>query len=126
MEPSTSLARRPAGAVLAATAGATLPTYVTREQARAMINAAETTAHRLLLETLWQSGGRITEVLRLRPCDLDLAEGALRLVNLKQRKRANRTKLVYVNAELIGDLRRYAHDVRIPATGPLFRARQHR
>jgi hypothetical protein len=26
--------------------------YVTREQARAMINAAETTTHRLLLETL--------------------------------------------------------------------------
>jgi len=26
---------------------------VTREQARAMINVAETTTHRLLLETLW-------------------------------------------------------------------------
>jgi integrase len=64
------------------------------DQARRIVDAAETTAHRLLLETLWQSGGRITEVLRLRPCDLDPHEGALRLSNLKQRKRANRTKLV--------------------------------
>jgi len=35
-----------------------------------MINAAETTTHRLLLETLWQTGGRVQEVLRLRPYDL--------------------------------------------------------
>ena len=121
----TTLAVRPAVSLLAAAAGAGLPRYVLPDQVRAIINTADTTAHRLLLETLWQSGGRITEVLHLRPCDLDLAEGALRLVNLKQRKRSNRTKLVYVTAELIGDLRRYAHDARIPATGPLFRARQH-
>jgi hypothetical protein len=31
-----------------------------------MIKATETTMHRLLLETLWQSSGRVTEVLRLR------------------------------------------------------------
>ena len=57
------------------------------DQARAIINA-ETTAHGLLLETLWQSGGRITEVLRLRPCDLDQREGALRVQNLKQHEPA--------------------------------------
>jgi hypothetical protein len=45
---------------------------VSPEQARAIVNAAEMTAHRLLQETLWQSGGRITELLRLRSCDLDL------------------------------------------------------
>ena len=32
--------------------------------------------HRLLLETLWQSGGRVTEVLRLRLFDPPEAEGA--------------------------------------------------
>src|SRR5690348_6803951 len=47
-------------------AGDRLPSYVTREQARASINAAATTSHRLLLETHRQSGGRVTEVLRLR------------------------------------------------------------
>jgi integrase len=124
MEPSTSLARRPAGAVLAVTAGATLPTYVTREQARAMINATETTTHRLLLETLWQSGGRVTEVLRLRPCDLVLEEGAIVLTNLKQRRRERRQKLVYVSADLVAQLRALARDARVPTTGFFFRSRQ--
>jgi integrase len=68
---TASLVVRPAVSLVAAAAGAGLPRYVLPEQARAIINAAETTAHHLLLETLWQSGGRITEVLRLRPCDLD-------------------------------------------------------
>jgi integrase len=119
-----ALAVRPAASLVAAAAGAGLPRYVLPEQARAIINAAETTAHHLLLETLWQSGGRITEVLRLRPCDLDEVEGALRLQNLKQRKRANKTKLVYVSPELVGDLGRYAHDARLRQTDYLFGARR--
>jgi hypothetical protein len=43
------------------------------EQAGAIINAAATTQHCLPLETVLQSGRRITEVLRLRPRDLDVA-----------------------------------------------------
>lgn len=122
---ATALATRPVVSLLAEAAGIGLPRYILPEQARSIINAAETTQHRLLLETLWQSGGRITEVLRLRPCDLDQIEGALRLVNLKQRRRAMRTKLVYVAPELVGDLRRLAIDLRIPQTGFLFGSHQH-
>jgi integrase len=121
---STALATRPALSIVAE-AAAGLPRYVLPDQARAIINAAQTTQHRLLLEALWQSGGRITEVLRLRPCDLDEREGAFRLQNLKQRRRANKTKMVYVDPQLIGDLRRLATDQRIPQTGYLFGARRH-
>jgi integrase len=67
---ATDLAQRLAAAIIAEAAGPYLPTYVTRDQARAIINAARTTTHRLLLESLWQSGGRVTEVLRLRLSDL--------------------------------------------------------
>jgi hypothetical protein len=42
-----ALAKSPAAAIVAQAAGPRLPSYVTREQARAMINAAETTTHRL-------------------------------------------------------------------------------
>ena len=45
-------------------------------------NPAETTTHRLLLETLWQTGARVQEVLRLRPGDVVEAEGAM--TNLMQ------------------------------------------
>jgi site-specific recombinase XerD len=61
---------KPAAALVAGIAGARLPSYVSPEQARAIINAAQTTRDRLLLECFWQTGGRVSEVLRLRPCDV--------------------------------------------------------
>jgi integrase len=107
------LAHRPsAAAVVGEAAGARLPAYVTREQARAVIAAAQSTRDRLLFECLWQTGGRVTEVLRLRRGDVDAREGALRLANLKQRRRALREKLVYVSPELLRDLLHYAKDLR--------------
>src|ERR671933_135418 len=57
-ESITSLARRPAASLLAEASGEHLPSYVTRAQARAVINAATTQTHRLLLECLWKSGSR--------------------------------------------------------------------
>jgi integrase len=96
-----------------------LPSHVTREQARATINAAETTTHRLLLEILWQTGGRVQEVPRLRPRDLVRAEGAIALTNLKQRR-----KLVYVNPDLLGAVRALAGGAGVPSTGYFFRSRQ--
>jgi integrase len=123
MVSSAALAKRPAAAIVAQAAGPKLPSYVSREQARAMINAAETTTHRLLLEALWQTGGRVREVLRLRPSDLVEAEGAIALTNLKQRRREQRRKLVYVNPDLLGALRALARDAGVPSTGYFFRSR---
>jgi hypothetical protein len=57
---SATLAPRPAASVLAESVGAGLPRYVLPDQARRIVSSAETTAHRLVLETLWQSGGRIS------------------------------------------------------------------
>src|SRR5918912_2548012 len=119
-ESITSLARRPTASLLAEAAGEHLPSYVTREQARAIINAATTQAHRLLLECLWQSGGRISEVLRLRPCDLDEREGALVLDNRKQ-KRGSRKKRVYVSADLVAELQVLARDAYVGYRGCFFR-----
>jgi integrase len=121
----TALAPRPVTSLVAEAAGPGLPRYVLPDQARQIVNAAETTTHRLLLEVLWQSGGRLSEVLRLRPCDVDQVESALKLANLKQRRRGNKTKLVYVSPQLVGDLRRLATDAHIPSTGYFFGARRH-
>jgi hypothetical protein len=52
---TTALATRPVVSLVAQAAGAGLPRYVLPDQARSIINAAETTQHRLLLECLWQS-----------------------------------------------------------------------
>jgi integrase/recombinase XerD len=119
------LARRPSAAAVGAdAAGARLPAYVTREQARAVIAAARATRDRLLFECLWQTGGRVTEVLRLRRGDVDAREGALRLVNLKQRRRALRQKLVYVSPELLRDLVHYAKDLRLGPGDHFFASRK--
>ena len=122
-----ALDRRPAMAVLAQAAGDRLPSYVTREQARAIINAAATTTHRLLLEALWQSGGRVTEVLRLRPCDLDPGAPVLHLVNLKQRPQRGGhlpSKAVIVSPDLVAALRALTNDAHVAHTGYFFRSRK--
>jgi integrase/recombinase XerD len=113
-----------ATAVVARASSDGLPSYVTAEEARRVIDAAETTRDRLLLETLWQTGGRVSEVARLRRGDVDPAEGALRLVNLKQKRRALAAKLVYVGSGLVAALLAFANDARVPPTGSLFRSRQ--
>ena len=53
-----ALTLRPAALLVTAEDGAGLPRYVLPDQARAIINVADTTARRYLLETLWQSDGR--------------------------------------------------------------------
>jgi integrase len=118
-ESTTSLARRPAASIVARAAGERLPTYVTREQARTIINAASTLQHRVLLECLWQSGGRVSEVLRLRPRDVDALEGALMLENRKQ-KRGNRRKRVYVSPDLVAQLQLLGRERRTGYPGFLF------
>jgi integrase/recombinase XerD len=118
---TTALARRPVASLVAEASGEHLPAYVTRDQARAIINAATSQSHRLLLECLWQSGGRISEVLRLRRCDVDHAEGALVLENRKQKK-GNRRKRVYVSDDLVAQLRTLANDQGLRYRGFYFRS----
>ncbi len=111
-----------AGALVAAPVDR-LPVYVTAAEARAIINAAEGFRDRLLLETIWQTGGRISEVLRIRPTDVDALLGTIQLANLKQR-RARARKVVYVSVDLAAQLRALARDLRIPVDGYLFQSRQ--
>lgn len=61
-----------------------LPKYLPPEQVRRLIAAAKTERDRLLLETLWQTGGRISEVLAITAEDIDLANRQIKLVTLKQ------------------------------------------
>jgi len=125
--PRSAIIRRPAAAIVAQAAGDRLPSYVTREQARTIINVAATTMHRLLLEALWQSGGRVTEVLRLRPCDLDSAAPILHLVNLKQRPQRGShlpRKAVIVSPDLVAALRALTNDAHVAYTGYFFRSRK--
>jgi integrase len=93
---------------------------VTREEARSIINSTDRFRDRLLLETIWQTGGRITEALRLRPANVNVADGSLELPNLKQRGKSTPTKLVWVSPDLCAQLRALARDLHVPIDGYLF------
>lgn len=113
-----ALAPRPAAAIVAAAVAGGVPAYVDRDQVERILDAVRTTRYRLLVRALWQTGGRAAEVLGLRPCDVDRAEGALLLVNLKQRRPSR--KRVYVSGELCADLAAFARELRMPPGGFYF------
>jgi integrase len=79
------------------------PEGLTPEQVRAIIAAAQSERDRLLLRALWATGGRISEVLALRP--MDVHRDSLVLPNLKNPSRP--VKQVFLpasEATLPGDL----------------------
>jgi len=114
----------PSAALTLARAASGVPAYVTADQVAAMVAYAPTTRDRLLLRTLWESGGRVSEVASLRLCDIDRTEGALQLTNLKQRGPRRHVKLVYISRDLAGALTAFARDTRLGHDGHLFRSRQ--
>lgn len=65
-------------------------------------------------------GRGVTEVLRLRPCDLDPGGPILHLVNLKQRPRRGGNlprKAVIVSPDLVAALRALTNDAHVAHTG---------
>jgi integrase len=115
-----ALALPPSSALVARSIGSALPAYVTRPQALAIIDAARTTQHRLMIQAFWESGGRVTEVLYLRRCDVDRDGAALVLVNRKQRDAKRRRKVVFVSRALVAQLGALAADRRMRPTDYYF------
>ena len=89
----------PSASVTLARASSGVRAYVTAGQVAAMVACALTTRDRLLLRTLWESGGRVSEVASLRLCDIERAEGALQLTNLNQRGPRRHVKLVSISRD---------------------------
>jgi integrase len=92
------------------------------EDVQAVIAAATTERDRLLLATLWATGARVSEVLELRPMDVE--RDALVLPNLKNP--SARFKRVYLPAgqrDLPGALLLYARERGIGAGSYIFAGR---
>ena len=94
----------------------TPPTYLEPEEIRAIINAIPAVSRHaerdmLLLECMWQTGGRVTEVLELVP--KRIGDSNLILRNLKQRPSSPPYKEVYVTSKLTTALKDYCTQHRI-------------
>ncbi|MBV9596119.1 MAG: tyrosine-type recombinase/integrase [Chloroflexi bacterium] len=85
------------------------PEGLSPEGVNAIIRAAASERDRLLLTTLWATGARISEVLRLRP--RDVKRGGIVLPNLKNPSRLVKTAhLSSAHAGLPGDLLLWARE----------------
>lgn len=101
---------RTSGAI--AVANRQLPKYFTYEEVRRVIEQAKTPRDKLLMECLWQLGPRVSELLQLKPGDVDFTSGTVRLITLKRRAPAERA--VPAKAPLLGELARFIASNRIP------------
>ncbi len=66
--------------------------YIKPEEAAEIISSCENYRDKLILQTMWETGGRVTEVLSLKPGMIDLINNCIYLPNLKQRKIRKGTK----------------------------------
>jgi len=91
---------------------------------KAVIDAATCERDRLLLRVLWATGARVSEVLALRPMDVQRDH-----LVLPNRKNPSMTvKRVYLptgQADLPGALLVWANEHRLPPHAPLFFSRKH-
>jgi integrase/recombinase XerD len=103
-----------------------LPKYFSVEEVHAVIEQATNPRDHLLLNCLWQTGARISEMLQLKPADVDFTAGTIRLITLKRRARFERA--VLVKAPLLGELARHIASKRIQDSQrifPITRSRSH-
>ncbi len=99
------------------------PEGLSPEEVKAVIAAAATERDRLLLRVLWATGGRISEVLALRP--RDVFRDSLVLPNRKNPSQT--TKRVFLpgpEASLTGELLLWAREQDLADDEPLFFSRK--
>lgn len=63
-----------------------LPVVLTKDEIRRILEATKNLKHRLLMEIMYASGLRVSEVIKLKINDIDLEEGIIRVNLAKGRK----------------------------------------
>ena len=109
MPNNREVAVRTTGAI--AVANRQLPKYFTYEEVRRVIEQARNPRDKLLMECLWQLGPRVSELIQLKPSDIDFSTSVVRLITLKRRRAAERA--VPVKPQLLGELARHIASQRI-------------
>ena len=95
----------------------TIGRWMSTDEADRIVAAAKTARERALFLLLRHTGGRVSEVAAVRPCDVDAAAGSVRLPTLKRRRPVERR--VPVPVGVAEALLAFARDKRVPADAPL-------
>ena len=85
-----------------------LPSFLTPEEAKLVIESVEHPKHRMMLETLYATGVRCGELVRLRVEDIDSRRNVIMVRNGKGQKE----RLTLLGEELLGKLRNYYRQYR--------------
>ena len=89
-----------------------MPQYLAREQVSELVAACRSPRDRLFIRVAFEAGGRVTEFISIRRCDIDIPGRQIRLRTLKQRrdrrrKREEAARWIPVTDALCADLGTY-------------------
>ena len=101
-----------------------LPKYFTRDEMREIIDSTPKDRDRLMLEVMWQTGARISELLMLKWSDVDRHARAIRIPTLKRRK--PHVRVVPISDSLLKDIALFVADNNIQPKDRLFNVRRTR
>ncbi len=98
-------------------AASELPKYLTREQVRELLTACRPGRDRLMVELMWQTGVRVSELLSLSAGAIDWEGQVLHVVTLKRR---GHVRTIPLRPDLLGKLARHLAEAGIASERPLF------
>ena len=93
------------GTALQALLAKDLPKYLTADEVHRVVEQAQGPRNRLMLEVMWQTGVRVSELLALVPTSIDFHASVLRAPTLKRRKPI--VRMIPLKPGLLGELARY-------------------
>jgi len=80
-----------------------LPEVLTKEEVRLLIDSSETTKSKLIMSMLYSSGLRVSELVNLRPSDINLSEN----IGWVRRGKGAKDRMFIVSAQIMKDLQGY-------------------
>ena len=98
-------------------AAAELPKYLTREQVGELLAACRAGRDRLMVEVMWQTGVRVSELLSLTAGAIDWEGQILHVTTLKRR---GHVRTIPLRPDLLGKLARLLAEAGIASERPLF------
>lgn len=108
---------------ITAVASAKLPKYLTRDQVHKLLDACTVARDRLMLQVMWQTGVRVSELLSLTPASIDWEGQVLRVRTLKRR---DHMRAIPLRSPLLGELARHIAAEGIAPEKRLFRVTRRR
>ncbi|MBI5748490.1 MAG: site-specific integrase [Nitrospinae bacterium] len=102
-----------------------LPKYFTKPEMDSVLESVRDNSKKhLLINMLWQTGVRISELLKVKVKDIDFYAKTIKVASLKRRKKLQR--VIPIQAGLIGEIGVYTAINKLQNEGRLFNFSRHR